>query len=190
MTLAPLAKVVAGCDPMVIDNAGDNAGKTAMRDHREDPTPISRRRLLRLGAAAGLFIVPPVCLSPICLAEDLVRSGTVKIEQVQIAFIGSGNLGGGTLAYGGKSYEFTVGGLGVGGFGISRMTATGTVYNLHNVGDFAGAYVQGRYGLAVGTLSTGELLLENTRGVVMKLKADRAGLALSLGGDAVYIGFD
>jgi len=128
--------------------------------------------------------------SSAALGADMVKSGTVTIEQVQIAFIGSGNLGGGTLHYNGGSYNFTVGGLGIGGIGISRMTATGTVYNLHDVNDFAGTYVQARYGLAIGDLSTGELFLQNTNGVGLRLKADRTGLALSLGGDAVYIGFD
>jgi hypothetical protein len=91
---------------------------------------------------------------------------------------------------GGRKYDFTVGGLGVGGFGISKMVATGTVYNLRNIEDFAGAYVQGRYGLALGDLSGGELVLGNTKGVVLRLKAERTGLALSLGGDAVYIDLD
>jgi hypothetical protein len=86
-------------------------------------------------------------------ADDLVRSGTLTIEQVQIAFIGSGNLGGGTLNYGGQQYDIEIGGLGVGGIGVSRMTATGIVYNLHDVRDFAGAYVQARYGMALGDLS-------------------------------------
>ena len=122
--------------------------------------------------------------------SDFVESGRVTIEQVQIAFIGSGNLGGGSLSYGGRNYSITVGGLGVGGFGISKMTAVGTVYNLFKLEDFAGAYVQARYGLAIGELSTGELWLQNTHGVGLRLKADRTGLALSLGGDAVYIGFD
>jgi hypothetical protein len=129
-------------------------------------------------------------LTPAMAPADLAVSGRVRIEQVQIAFIGSGNLGGGVLSYGGHEYDITVGGLGVGGFGVSKMVATGTVYNLHDVRDFAGAYLQARYGLAVGDLSTGELLLQNAKGVVLKLKADRTGLALSLGGDAVYIGFD
>jgi len=123
-------------------------------------------------------------------ADDYVQSGTVTIEQVQIAFIGSGNLGGGTLFVGGQQYPFTVGGLGVGGIGISKMEATGTVYNLHDLADFAGAYVQARYGLAIGQLSSGELFLQNAHGVALRLKAKRTGLALSLGGDAVYIGFD
>lgn len=121
---------------------------------------------------------------------DLVASGTVRIEQMQIAFIGSGNLGGGTLQYGGHSYGFTIGGLGVGGIGVSKIEATGTVYNLNRVQDFAGAYIQARYGIAVADLSTGQLWLQNTSGVGLALKAERTGLALSLGGDAVYIKFD
>jgi hypothetical protein len=123
-------------------------------------------------------------------AEDLTKSGTVTIEQVQIAFIGSGNLGGGTLKFGGKAYDFTIGGLGIGGFGVSKITATGTVYNLKDLSDFAGTYGQARYGIAIGSASTGELWLQNTRGVVLQLKADRQGLALSLGADAVRIKFD
>jgi hypothetical protein len=121
------------------------------------------------------------------VADDLKASGTVRIEQVQIAFIGSGNLGGGTLKYGNKSYDFTIGGLGVGGFGVSKITATGTVYNLDELAHFPGAYAQGRYGLAIGDKSTGKLWLKNKHGVVLELKAEREGLALSLGGDAIYI---
>jgi hypothetical protein len=123
-------------------------------------------------------------------AEDPTPSGTVEISQVQIAFIGSGNLGGGTLHYGGKSYSFTVGGLGIGGFGISKMEAIGTVYDLKRLSDFSGAYIQGRYGYAALDAGAGELWLKNASGVVLQLKTKRQGLALSLGGDAVYIDFD
>jgi hypothetical protein len=145
-------------------------------------TLISRRSVARMALGGiGLAIAGPA---------QAVQSGTVRIEQVQIAFIGSGNLGGGTLNYGGHQYDFTIGGLGIGGIGISRMVATGIVYDLHDVRDFAGTYGQARYGMAVGDLSGGELLLQNTKGVALRLKAERTGLALSLGGDAVYIDFD
>jgi hypothetical protein len=147
---------------------------------------ISRRHALQL---AGGFAVLAAA-RPAAATSDMVQSATVTIEQVQIAFIGSGNLGGGTLLYGGNQYSFTVGGLGIGGFGISRMTATGIVYNLKNLDDFPGAYIQGRYGFALSDLSAGELFLGNTRGVGLRLKAERTGIALSLGGDAVYINFD
>ena len=154
------------------------------------------RRWLGAARQAGARLVVMASLALLILpggaarAEDLVRSGNLTIEQVQIAFIGSGNLGGGTLAVGGKNYSFSVGGLGIGGFGVSKMEAYGSVYNLKNLNDFPGAYVQARYGIAVGSMSTGQLWLRNAKGVVLELKAKRSGLALSLGGDAVYINFD
>lgn len=133
-----------------------------------------------LGAAAG----------PTSADEELKKSGTVTIEQVQLAWIGSGNLGGGKLEFGGQTYNFSIGGLGIGGFGVSKITATGEVYNLNNIGHFAGAYGQARYGLAVVNLSAGELFLKNPNGVYLRLKAKREGLMLSLGADAIYIKLD
>lgn len=146
------------------------------------------RTLPRVMLVAGAALA--AWLGSASAQEELTQSGTVYIEQVQIAFIGSGNLGGGTLTFGGGSYRFTVGGLGIGGFGISKMTANGEVYNLPELRYFSGAYIQGRYGFAVGNVTAGDLWLKNSNGVVLHLKAERQGLALSLGGDAVYINFD
>ena len=70
------------------------------------------------------------------------------------------------------------------------MECTGSVYNLKNINDFAGGYVQARYGMAVGSTGGGQLWLQNSKGVVIEVRAKRTGLALSLGGDAVYINFD
>jgi len=114
-------------------------------------------------------------------------SGTISIRQVQIAWIGSGNLGGGTLQFNGQSWPFQIGGLGIGGFGISEITATGEVYNLKDIANFPGGYVQARAGFVIGTVSAGELWLQNPNGVVLHLKAQRVGIALSLGADAIYI---
>ena len=149
-----------------------------------------RAFMRRCGSVHARLIAVAVLLMAVAggaIAEDLKKSGTVRIEQVQIAFIGSGNLGGGTLQFGGKSYDFTIGGLGIGGFGVSKITATGTVYNLDELAHFPGAYAQGRYGFAAGEVSAGKLWLKNSHGVVLELHADREGLALSLGGDAIYI---
>ena len=121
--------------------------------------------------------------------QHLERSGTVYMEQVQMAFIGSGGAGDGVLHWRGNSFRFTVGGLGVGGFGVSKMQASGEVYNLRELSHFPGAYGSARYGAAAGTQGGGELWLENPQGVVMSLKAQREGLALSLGADAVLIEF-
>jgi hypothetical protein len=143
----------------------------------------SRRRLLS-GAGAFLTLagLPAV-------AQQRVKSGTVTIEQLQVAFIGSGGAGEGTLHFRGKTYRFSVGGLGVGGFGISKMEATGDVYNLRELSQFPGAYGAARYGAAFGDKGGGELWLENPHGVMMSLKARREGLAVSLGADAMVIEF-
>ena len=151
---------------------------------------IRRPILLLLLSLAVVGIVLGACSGMALAQEGLTKSGTVKIQQVQLAFIGSGNLGGGTLEFRGQDYRFSVGGLGIGGFGVSEIKATGEVYNLRDLRFFPGAYAQARYGLAVGEMSTGELWLENSNGVVLKLKAEREGLALSLGADAVYINFE
>jgi hypothetical protein len=142
-----------------------------------------RRRLLLAGALAGAAL--PAGLR----AQNRVKSGTVEIEQVQVAFIGSGNVGGGTLHFEGKSYRFNVGGLGVGGFGVSKMQAYGDVYNLKQLSHFPGAYAQARYGAVAGDRGGGEMWLENTHGVQISLRTRRSGLAVSMGGDAVYIDF-
>ncbi len=156
------------------------------RSRRDERVPM---RIARFIGLLGIVAVGfPTDLAT--AADELKKSGTVRIEQVQVAFIGSGNLGGGTLKFGGKSYDFTVGGLGIGGIGLSKITATGTVYNLTELAHFPGAYVQGRYGMAIGDVSTGKLWLKNSHGVVLELQAEREGLALSLGGDAVYIDLD
>jgi hypothetical protein len=109
------------------------------------------------------------------------------MTQVQAAYLGSGNAGSGVLYYQGSKYHFSVGGLGVGGIGISKIEAKGDVYGLRHLSDIAGAYVQGRFGFALGTTSASELWLKNGNGVVMHLVAKRQGLMLSLGGDAVVI---
>jgi len=148
------------------------------------PNPLRNKGRIRLAAALGLMMT--LAVTPLA-AEDLVKAGTVDINQVQIAFIGSANLGGGTLHFNGQDYDFTIGGLGVGGIGASSIEASGEVYNLTSVSQFAGGYGQARYGAVIGDASTGELWLQNSEGVYMHLKAKRAGLMLSLGGDVIVI---
>lgn len=146
-----------------------------------------RRTCVRVLLFAGLLMTLAVESGNSSFAEDLTKSGTVRIQQTQVAFIGSANLGSGTLNFGGRSVRFKIGGLGVGGFGISKITATGNVYNLWDLAYFPGAYVQARYGAVIGDRSTGKLWLRNSNGVIIELRAEREGLALSLGGDAIYI---
>jgi hypothetical protein len=114
-------------------------------------------------------------------------SATVTIRQVQVAFIGSGAAGGGPLYFRGRAYPFRLGGLGIGGFGVSRLEASGTVYNMRSLQDFNGVYGQIRSGWAAGEQGRGRMWLQNANGVYLKLQARRQGLALSLGADGMVI---
>ncbi len=151
--------------------------------------------ILRRAAMAALLVVGlSACAGSVKVGPEAIAGlspdATVEMEQVQVAYIGSAGGGTGTLFFRGRRYPFTVGGLGVGGIGASTLEAEGEVYRLPNVEAFAGAYAQGRYGFAIGTTSRGEMWLQNEAGVIMKLRAKRTGLMLSLGGDAIVISFD
>lgn len=114
-------------------------------------------------------------------------SGTVQIDFTQIAFIGSGAKGNGVLTFQGRQYPFEVTGVGVGGFGAAKVNATGEVYGLNRLADFAGAYAQGRIGLVVGDTGKGGLWLRNEHGVVMRLESRMRGVALTLGADVLRV---
>src|SRR5580698_650042 len=98
--------------------------------------PVIRVRSI-MGLAAALTMLCAIYAFP-ADAQDAppsLPSASVNIHQVQIAFIGSGTAGGGTLYYRGRAYPFKLGGLGIGGFGVSRLEATGTVYNMRSLED-------------------------------------------------------
>jgi hypothetical protein len=140
-----------------------------------------------LGTAVSLAACggsDPVISSPVA---GLTPDGMVEMHQVQAAYIGSASGGSGTLQYRGRTYPFRVSGVGVGGIGFSTIEAEGEVYRLPELGLFPGTYAQGRYGFALGRSSGGDMWLQNEAGVIMRLKARREGLMLSLGGDAVHI---
>ncbi len=143
--------------------------------------------MLALAVLAGCASTRFGDQAPLLSLEGKPPSGQVQMKEVQVAYIGSAGTGEGVLRFRGDSYAFAISGLGVGGIGASTLDARGEVYNLSDLADFAGTYVEGRYGLALGTASTGDLWLENSRGVIMHLRAQREGLMLSLGGDAVAI---
>ncbi|MGE0415167.1 MAG: hypothetical protein AB7O80_00045 [Acetobacteraceae bacterium] len=158
--------------------------------HHARKTPLTRRLGLFAALAIGLAgcAGESVKIGPEAVA-GLRPDATVEMNQVQVAYIGSAGGGQGTLFYRGRRYPFTVAGLGIGGIGASTLEAEGEVYRMPSVDVFPGAYAQGRYGFALGSNSRGELWLQNEAGVIMKLKAKRTGLMLSLGGDAVVISF-
>ncbi len=114
-------------------------------------------------------------------------SGTVMIDEYQLAYIFNGNMGGGKLYFQGNTYDFKIGGVGIGGIGASHIVATGEVYNLNDVSQFAGPYVQGSLGITVTDEGKGHLWLQNNNGVVLRLKSSQQGLGLTSGADGILI---
>jgi hypothetical protein len=119
--------------------------------------------------------------------EGKTPSGFVELREVEIAFLGAAGGGKGTLSFQGQTYPFEVAGLGGGGAGISKIDASGEVYNLTDIAQFPGAYSERRMGVAFGPGGGGDLWLQNNAGVIMHLKAASEGLMLSLGADVVDI---
>lgn len=149
---------------------------------------IRREGLLRKRSVAAAVLLL-IASGGAAAKTDSGHTPTARLElrTVQAAWLGSGTSGEGTLYFRGKKYPLRIGGLGIGGFGVSEIKATGEVYDLKRLEDFPGTYGQARTGWAVGQTGGGKMWLQNDRGVVLQLKAERKGLMLSLGADALVI---
>jgi hypothetical protein len=151
-------------------------------------------KLSRSPAIAAIFAVfglllsgcetPPSGVPSSASIRGLKPSGTVTMTQVFVVGTGAGS---GTLTFRGRTYPFTLIGSLIGPGAISSLQASGEVYGLNDVSQFSGAWIQGTGRLAVSTLGTGELWLENRNGVVMRLSAAQAGLTLSTGRYEIFI---
>ncbi len=112
--------------------------------------------------------------------EPLYPVGALTMEATTIAAGVGFKWGDGTLKFQGKEVKFKVKGLDVAAVGISRVTATGDVYNLKDVSDLAGTYTQASAGIALAGGVKG-MLAQNQKGVVIDLRAVQQGVQLNLG---------
>jgi hypothetical protein len=143
----------------------------------------SKRILCSLAVAALLFgVVYAVGAQP----QDPYPIGTVTIESKAIAAGVGITWGDGTLKFKDKEYKFTVRGLDAGALGFAQISATGDVYNMNDVSDFAGDYAAAQAGGAIIKGPAG-LLMRNTKGVVINLKAVQTGVQLTLGAKGLNI---
>jgi hypothetical protein len=114
------------------------------------------------------------------IAGDKKPSGTVVIDETQVMVIIGGSKGGGTLLLDDNSYSFTTGGLKLGIVSIQNIHVTGKVYDLNDVKDFPGTYLQLEADATLVEGSSG-LWMKNSKGVTLYLKSNNDGLALSVG---------
>lgn len=114
-------------------------------------------------------------------------SGTVKIESTSVA-VGIGvEWGHGTLTMDdGTTHKFDVSGLSVVDLGISKISATGEVFNLVEAKDLNGVFVSGEAGAALGGGGSIQAM-RNGNGVVMQLQSIQKGVKLTLAPEGLHI---
>jgi hypothetical protein len=118
------------------------------------------------------------------LAEEKTPDATLKLSAGSVAAGIGVSWGSGTLTYKGKDYPIDVKGLSVGDVGITKIEASGKVYNLKNLGDFDGNYT----GVAAGaTVAGGGSIsaMRNQNGVSVVVVATTQGVKFALGAGGV-----
>lgn len=115
-------------------------------------------------------------------------SGTVTLDSKSVA-IGIGvSWGHGTLTmYDGTTYKFKVNGLSVVDLGISRISATGEVYNLVQAKDLNGTFIAGEAGITTLLGGGSVSAMQNSNGVVMQLKSSQKGMRLTLAPEGLNV---
>ena len=105
---------------------------------------------------------------------------------VDATLLGGG--GNGTLEYQGRTYPFKVVGTVAGpGGGLEKISASGPVYMLASVSDFAGRYTQSTGKAGLSSSGSSDLWLENSAGVIMHLEGSNTGAMLTLGKDEIFV---
>ena len=140
----------------------------------------------RFALVSRMVLVSVLAAATLAVAQDGPPSGKVSVESKSVA-IGIGvSWGDGVLTYQGKTHKFSVNGLSVVDLGVAKVSANGEVYHLKKLSDFAGNYVAGEAGAAVGG-GAGAITMKNQHGVVMKLTGTGTGVKFTLAGKGVDV---
>ena len=119
-------------------------------------------------------------------AEKVTPAGKVSLESTSIAAGIGISRGDGKLTFKGKDYPFSVEGLSLVDWGISKVNATGDVYNLTDPAKFAGTYVAAEAGLTLAG-GMGGMVLRNANDVIIHLRSVSQGAQLQLGTSGLII---
>ncbi len=140
-----------------------------------------------LSLITAVFLVVAVTSFSLGEKEDKSsRVGEVTISTKRLS-LGIGYTWGlGTLKYKGKDYKFKVKGLNMIGLGYTTMTAKGGVYNMKSLSEFPGTYYGVEGGATLIKESAG-LVVKNSKGVMLNLKAEHEGVSLKLGDQGLSI---
>jgi hypothetical protein len=135
---------------------------------------------LRKVSRFALFLFVTAFATTAISGEARKPSGRVTMESKSVAAGIGVSWGDGKLTFKGKEHPFSIDGLSVVDWGISRVSATGDVYNLTDVSKFAGTYVAAEAGFTLAG-GAGGITMRNAEGVIINLRSTSRGASLTLG---------
>ena len=140
-----------------------------------------RKRALIGGFLSALISAVPHL--PAVAADEAKPSATLEVASEQMRLIMGGTSGKGVLHFNGQDYPFTFksASAGLGAKMVEKMSATGVVYSLTKIEDFAGEYTSIATSAMAGS-SEATATYTNSKGVSIHLKGTVKGVGLSLGG--------
>jgi opacity protein-like surface antigen len=148
-----------------------------------------RSKLVALAVCAVLSVAAYAgdADSPAPVANDASPDGSVNLKGGSVA-VGIGyTWGDGELTFHKGSHAFSIHAVPIVDVGVTNYTASGNVYNLKQLADFAGDYVAAGAGVTLAGGGTA-VYLKNEHDVVIKLIATDVGLKFKLSADGVHIG--
>ena len=122
-------------------------------------------------------------MAAIANAQDNHSVATLKFVERGVALGFGVSWGEGTLTFKGKKYPFKIQGLSINDIGISKVNATGKVFDLKNIEDFNGTYNAGGSEATMGE-GVGAIMMKNEKGVSIQIivLSEGARIKLSVGG--------
>lgn len=118
------------------------------------------------------------------IAQAAGPDATISLSSGAVAAGVGISWGKGTLTYKGKEHPISVSGLSLGKVGITKVTASGRVYNLKKLSDFNGNYTSAQADVTLAGGHSG-VTMKNQNGVTVVIRATSKGVDLTIGGSGV-----
>jgi hypothetical protein len=144
----------------------------------------------------SLSIIACTIFSGATIADDQSASAPVSADaQPDAAVVLNGGRvaagigyvwGKGNLTFNDQTHTFTISGVSIVDAGAANISASGDVYNLKKLSDFAGNYTAASAGLTVAGGGSATYL-KNEHGVVIKLVSTTVGLQFNLSASGVNV---
>jgi len=133
-----------------------------------------------------LFLAATILVARTAPCAEEKASATLTLEAKSVAVGVGWSWGGGTIHYMGKKHRFKIDGLSVNAAGVERVDATGYVYDLKKLSDFAGTYTAVEAGGAAGA-GAAIAHMKNENGVRITLHSTSQGISAQAGPEGMKI---